>query len=155
MRKGNALFGMYGVSAVDFAAPDRPDLCMAIIQSRKSHGRAYRRVSGRLSGDLRAVGGCQQSGYSPVDGQPAVYLYIAALEVNVLNCRISRVGFSMSNWGGSKVGLEVMPVASVTVSDGTVRKNTRRSTSVRFRRSLIALRGHTKLDVLPGAVASR
>ena len=26
-------------------------------------------------------------GYSPVDGQPAVYLYIAALEVNVLNCR--------------------------------------------------------------------
>lgn len=39
--------------------------------------------------------------------------------------------------------------------DGTVRKDTRRSTSVRFRRSLIALRGHTKLDVLLGAVASR
>ena len=39
MRKRNALFGMYGVSAVEFAAPDRPDLCMAIRQSRKSHGR--------------------------------------------------------------------------------------------------------------------
>jgi hypothetical protein len=26
------------------------------------------------------------------DGQPAVYLYIAALEVNVLNCRQVRVG---------------------------------------------------------------
>jgi len=26
-----------------------------------------------------------------MDGQPAVYLYIAALEVNVLNCRIPRV----------------------------------------------------------------
>jgi hypothetical protein len=26
-------------------------------------------------------------GYGPMDGQPAVYLYIAALEVNVLNCR--------------------------------------------------------------------
>jgi hypothetical protein len=25
------------------------------------------------------------------DGQPAVYLYIAALEVNVLNCRDGRV----------------------------------------------------------------
>jgi hypothetical protein len=26
-------------------------------------------------------------GYSPLDGQPTVYLYIAALEVIVLNCR--------------------------------------------------------------------
>jgi hypothetical protein len=26
-------------------------------------------------------------GYSPLDGQPAVYLYIAALGVIVLNCR--------------------------------------------------------------------
>ena len=26
-------------------------------------------------------------GYGPTDGQPAEYLYIAALEVNVLNCR--------------------------------------------------------------------
>jgi hypothetical protein len=26
-------------------------------------------------------------GYGPMDGQPAVYLYIAALKVNVLNCR--------------------------------------------------------------------
>jgi hypothetical protein len=25
------------------------------------------------------------------DGQPAVYLYIAALEVNVLNCRVASV----------------------------------------------------------------
>jgi hypothetical protein len=32
MRKGNALFGMYGVSAVEFAAPDRLDMCMAIRQ---------------------------------------------------------------------------------------------------------------------------
>jgi hypothetical protein len=29
-------------------------------------------------------------GYSPLDGQPTVYLYIAALEVIVLNCRESR-----------------------------------------------------------------
>jgi hypothetical protein len=29
-------------------------------------------------------------GYSPLDGQPTVYLYIAALEVIVLNCRIAR-----------------------------------------------------------------
>ena len=29
-------------------------------------------------------------GYGPTDGQPAEYLYIAALEVNVLNCRIGR-----------------------------------------------------------------
>jgi hypothetical protein len=28
--------------------------------------------------------------YSPIDGQPAVYVYIAAIEVNVLNCRDSR-----------------------------------------------------------------
>jgi hypothetical protein len=27
--------------------------------------------------------------YDSMDGQPAVYLYIAALEVNVLNCRMS------------------------------------------------------------------
>jgi hypothetical protein len=26
-------------------------------------------------------------GYGPIDGQPAVYVYIAAIEVNVLNCR--------------------------------------------------------------------
>ena len=35
MRKRNALFGMYGVSAVEFAALDRPDLYMAIRQSRR------------------------------------------------------------------------------------------------------------------------
>jgi len=29
-------------------------------------------------------------GYGRLDGQPAVYLYIAALEVNILNCRIPR-----------------------------------------------------------------
>jgi hypothetical protein len=29
-------------------------------------------------------------GYGPMDGQPIVYLYIAALEVNVLNCRCGR-----------------------------------------------------------------
>ena len=45
MRRGNALFGMYGASAVEFAAPDRADLCTAIRQSRKSHGRAFRRLS--------------------------------------------------------------------------------------------------------------
>jgi hypothetical protein len=43
-----------------------------------------RRVGERLSGDLRAVDRPRQPGY---DGQPAVYLYIAALGVNVLNCR--------------------------------------------------------------------
>ena len=32
------------------------------------------------------------------DGQPAVYLYIATLEVNVLNCRISRVCVGQSGW---------------------------------------------------------
>jgi len=48
MRKDNALFGMYGVSAVEFAAPDRPDLCVAIRQSRTSHGRAYRGISRRV-----------------------------------------------------------------------------------------------------------
>ena len=29
-------------------------------------------------------------GYGPMDGQATVYLYIAALEVNVLNCRCGR-----------------------------------------------------------------
>jgi hypothetical protein len=30
-------------------------------------------------------------GYGPIDGQPAVYSYIATFEVNALNCRIGRV----------------------------------------------------------------
>jgi hypothetical protein len=51
--------------------------------------RTERRAGERLSGDLRDVDRPRQSGY---DGQPAVFLYIVALEVNVLNCRISRVG---------------------------------------------------------------
>jgi hypothetical protein len=29
----------------------------------------------------------QQSRLRPIDGQPTAYLYIAAVEVNVLNCR--------------------------------------------------------------------
>ena len=33
-------------------------------------------------------------GYGPMDGQPAVYLYIAALEVNVLNCRVEGISAS-------------------------------------------------------------
>jgi hypothetical protein len=45
---------------------------------------AERRVGERLSGDLRDVDRSRQSGY---DGQPAVFLYIVELEVNVLNCR--------------------------------------------------------------------
>ena len=44
-----------------------------------------RRVGALLSGDLRAVDRLASPGY---DGQPAVYLYIAALKVNVLNCRV-------------------------------------------------------------------
>jgi hypothetical protein len=36
------------------------------------------------------------------DGQPAVYLYIAVLEVNVLNCRIPRVRrWSSKGWPGT------------------------------------------------------
>jgi hypothetical protein len=41
-----------------------------------------RRVGARLSGDLRGVSHLGSPGY---DGQPAAYLYITALEVNVLN----------------------------------------------------------------------
>jgi len=36
MRKGNALVGMYGVSAVESAAPDRPDLCRPSGKSQES-----------------------------------------------------------------------------------------------------------------------
>jgi len=43
-----------------------------------------RRVGARLSADLYAIDCLASPGY---DGQPAVYLYIAALEVNVLNRR--------------------------------------------------------------------
>src|SRR6516164_2855897 len=63
MRKDNALFGMYGVSAVEFAAPDRPDLCVAIRQSRTSHGCAYRKAvacisagSGHFGVVVRSIG---------------------------------------------------------------------------------------------------
>jgi hypothetical protein len=47
-----------------------------------------RRVGARLSDDLRTSTAVANPGY---DGQPAVYLYIAALEVNVLNCRAESV----------------------------------------------------------------
>ncbi|SRR6266568_651963 len=39
-------------------------------------------------------------------------------QADVRICRISRVSSSMSDGAGSKVGLEVMPIASVTLSDG-------------------------------------
>jgi hypothetical protein len=41
--------------------------------------------------------------YGQMDGQPTVYLYIAKLEANVLNCRESRVPASMQSrslWQG-------------------------------------------------------
>ena len=41
-------------------------------------------LSSDETGQLAAL---SSPGYGSMDGQPAVYLYIAALEVNVLNCR--------------------------------------------------------------------
>jgi hypothetical protein len=41
-------------------------------------------------GDLCAVTPLSCPGDGPIDGHPAVYLYIAALEANVLNCRLAR-----------------------------------------------------------------
>jgi hypothetical protein len=55
----------------------RDDHCRANL-------RTDRRVGARLLRDLRAFGPLAGPG---CDGQPAVYLCIAALEVNVLNCR--------------------------------------------------------------------
>jgi hypothetical protein len=34
-------------------------------------------------------------GYVPMDGQPAVYLCIAALRVNVLNCRVDGLAYGL------------------------------------------------------------
>ena len=48
----------------------------------------------------------------------SAYLCIAALGANIRFCRISRVSSSMSDGAGSKIGLEVMPITGVTLSDG-------------------------------------
>jgi hypothetical protein len=45
---------------------------------------------------------------------------------NARSCRISRVSSTMSDGAGSKVGLEVMPITSVTLVTGTVRESARR-----------------------------
>jgi len=82
-----------GVPAAD-PAPGEP---RAITTIRRAMG------AGRQSAITAQNGGsarCYQAIFVPstalaspgYDGQPAVYLYIAVLEVNVLNCRISRVG---------------------------------------------------------------
>jgi|HubBroStandDraft_3_1064219.scaffolds.fasta_scaffold1173349_2 hypothetical protein len=51
-------------------------------------GAHIRRVGARLSGDLFVLlAALGSSGYGLMDSR-AVYLYIAALEMNVLNCRV-------------------------------------------------------------------
>lgn len=55
---------------------------------RRSICQPERRVSARLSGDLSVLlAALSSSGYGQWTVSRAVYLYIAALEVNVLNCR--------------------------------------------------------------------
>jgi hypothetical protein len=46
-----------------------------------------RRIGARLSGVFVPLVAISSPDYGSINGQPAVYLYIAALEVNVLNCR--------------------------------------------------------------------
>jgi hypothetical protein len=68
-----------------------PSMSALLAGESSLAGRSERRLGARLSGDLRATSvppaALTSPGYGPIGGQPAVYLYIAALEVNVLNCR--------------------------------------------------------------------
>jgi hypothetical protein len=70
-------------------------------------------------------------GYGPIDGRPAVYLYIAAVEVDVLNCRCdtrSHYASELADWRADDVGSVVPgacsrpgPALSCAAGNGEVR----------------------------------